>query len=161
MRQIFISYAQEDEAFAVILAGDLRQGGARVWLDVQDAEPGRNWARSIEQALAESTMMLVILSPDALVNSTVMGACQAYLDAHRPVIPVVLRPCDLPDSLGSRRPVDFTQTSQYNQARYSRVLHKLTTRLIEDGLKSRRSDPVIWTFVDHLRDTRADSAGED
>ncbi len=164
MRQIFISYAQPDETFAVRLASDLRQGGAQIWIDVQDAEPGRNWARSIERALAASQMMIVVLSPAALETAHVMVEWQAYLEAHRPVIPVLARRCDLPGPLRTRRPVDFT-----GHTRYSHALHDLTTRLIEYGLRVRRADPVIWTMAEDVRDHReaeqattsaSESAGE-
>lgn len=155
MRQIFISYTQQDEAFALRLVSDLRMGGARVWIDVQNAEPGRHWGRSIERALAESKMMIVVLSPEALESAHVMVEWQAYLEAYRPVIPVIARPCTPPGPLRTRRPVDFSR-----DVYYSRALHDLTTRLIESGLRIRRSDPVIWTLVENMRSLNEDESPE-
>jgi hypothetical protein len=149
IRQIFMSYAQGDEVFAVRLTDDLNRTGANVWLDIRNARPGRHWARSIEQALSESNMMIVILSPAALQEPHVSVEWQAYLEAYRPVIPVLVRPCDLPGPLRTRRPVDFTR-DQY----YSRSVHQLVSRLLESGTRIHRSDPVIWTMTESIMDYR-------
>jgi hypothetical protein len=152
-RQIFISYAQGDETFATRLVEDLCQSGAKVWLDIRDAKPGRHWTRSIEQALSQSTMMIVVMSPRALEAIHVNVEWQAYLEAYRPVIPVLIQPCDLPGPLRTRRPIDFTRERDY-----SRAVHLLITRLIDHGTRLRRSDPVIWTMSENVidyRETRA------
>jgi len=149
LRQIFMSYAQGDEAFAVRLTDDLNRTGANVWLDIRNARPGRHWARSIEQALSESNMMIVVLSPAALKEPHVSVEWQAYLEAYRPVIPVLVRPCDPPGPLRTRRPVDFTR-DQY----YSRAVHQLVSRLLESGTRVRRNDPVIWTMTERVMDYR-------
>jgi hypothetical protein len=149
IRQIFMSYAQGDEAFAVRLTDDLNRTGATVWLDIRNARPGRHWARSIEQALSESSMMIVVLSPAALQEPHVSVEWQAYLEAYRPVIPVLARPCDPPGPLRTRRPIDFTR-DQY----YSRAVHQLVSRLLESGTRVRRNDPVIWTMTESVMDFR-------
>ncbi|MBN1200348.1 MAG: toll/interleukin-1 receptor domain-containing protein [Anaerolineae bacterium] len=147
MHQIFVSYTQSDEDFTIQLANDLRASGARIWLDIHDAEPGRYWSRSIERALGESVMMLVVLSPAALMTEHVAVEWQAYLAARRPVIPVVAQPCKLPDPLRARSPVNFTHD-------YQRAVHRLTTRLIECGARARRVDPVVWSMAEEVHDYR-------
>jgi len=147
LRQIFISYDYADQPFAVRLAEDLGNSGAQVWLDVKHAEPGRNWSRSVERALSESHMMLVVLSPYALDSAHVAVEWQAYLEANRPVIPVMAQPCAPPGPLRTRRPVDFTRD-------YWRAFHELTPRLIEYGMRTQRIDPVIWTMQADVQDYR-------
>ncbi|MBI5958387.1 MAG: toll/interleukin-1 receptor domain-containing protein [Chloroflexi bacterium] len=148
-RQIFISYTRDDEQFAKHLADTLCETGANVWLDIYNARPGRHWARSIEQALAESKMMIVVLSPAALESAHIAVEWQAYLEAYRPVIPVMSRRCDPPGPLRTRRPVDFTREQNFNRA-----FHELTNRLLEYGTRIRRSDPVIWTLSEGVNDYR-------
>jgi hypothetical protein len=128
---------------------DLRQHGARVWLDILDAQPGRYWTRSIEQALSESEMMIVIISPAALESMHVMVEWQAYLEARRPVLPVLAAPCELPEALQRRHPVSFTRP-----AAYQRAVHQVTTRLIDYGTRIWRSDPVIWSLGEDMRERR-------
>lgn len=149
MRQIFMSYAQNDETFAIRLTEDLRSSGAKVWLDVHNAEPGRNWGRSIERALSESGMMVVVLSPQALECAHIAVEWQAYLEARRPMIPVVVRSCDLPGPLRTRRPVDFTWD-------YSRAFHQLVSRLLEYNARGVRGDPVIWTMAEEVQEFRSE-----
>ncbi|NDJ74882.1 MAG: toll/interleukin-1 receptor domain-containing protein [Chloroflexi bacterium] len=151
MRKIFISYDKADEAFAIQLATELRDSGANAWIDVMDADPGRNWSRSIERALADAHMLLVILSPAALACAHVNVEWQAYLEARRPVIPVLAARCDPPGPLRTRRPVDFTRN-------HSRAFHDLVARLLEYGTRIRRIDPVIWTLAEDVQDFRDEQA---
>lgn len=139
MRQIFVSYVKEDEAFVTRLVDDLAQSGANVWLDIRNARPGRHWTRSIEQALSESAMMIVVLSRTALQSAHVAVEWQAYLEAYRPVIPVLVEACDPPGPLRTRRPIDFTREFMYRRA-----FHELSLRMIEYGTRIRRSEPVVW-----------------
>lgn len=142
-RQIFVSYTPEDEQFVIRLANDLIGSGAPVWLDVYHAVPGRQWGRSIEQALSESGMMLVVLSPEALESEHVNAEWQAYLEAYRPVQPVIAAMCNPPGPLRTRHPIDFTRPRDY-----TRRFHQLVTRLLERGARVHRMDPVIWSLKD-------------
>jgi len=61
---IFISYRREDgAAFAGRLFDRLsdRFGGERVFMDVDDIEPGRDFVEAIEEAVAESSVLLVVI----------------------------------------------------------------------------------------------------
>ena len=137
--QIYFNYGRSDELFACRLADDLHRSGASIWLDTYHARPGRHWARSIEQALTDSAVMVVILSPDALRTRHVALAWQAYLEAYRPVIPVLALPCEPPGLLRTRRPVDFSR-----EHLYGRNYHQLMTRLIESRSRSRRGGLSLW-----------------
>jgi hypothetical protein len=148
-RQIFISYAAEDEHFVTRLANDLIQSGAMIWLDILHALPGRQWTRSIQTALGESGMMIVVLSPEALESEHVNAEWQTYLEARRPVMPVIAEPCELPDRLRARGPIDFTRS--YN---YPRMFHNLMTQLIDRGTRLRRLDPVIWSMQEDVHERR-------
>jgi hypothetical protein len=156
MRQIYISYDPIDEAFATQLTDDLTAYGANVWLDIRNARPGRHWSRSIEAALSDSNMMVVVLSPQALMSRHVAAEWQAYLEAYRPVIPALAEVCDPPGPLRTRRPVDFTRARLYNRA-----LHELITRLIDYNTRVRRQEPVIWSppTNEHVHDHSANATG--
>lgn len=143
--QIFICYAPANETFALRLTDDLTATGANAWIDLRSARPGRHWTRSIEQALSVSTMMIVILSPEALQAPYVAAEWQAYLEAYRPVVPVIAQPCNLPGPLRTRRPLDFSRERDY-----PRLYHQLVNRLIELGTRLRRVDPVIWSMAEDV-----------
>jgi hypothetical protein len=61
----------------------------------------------------------------------------------------LVRACDPPGPLRTRRPIDFTR-DQY----YSRAVHQLVSRLLESGTRVRRNDPVIWTMTESVMDFR-------
>ncbi len=140
MRQIYVSYDPSDQAFATLLTDQLNSHGANVWLDIYNARPGRHWTRSIETALSESSMMVVILTPQALMSHHIAAEWQAYLEAYRPVLPVLAESCEPPGPLRTRRPVNFVHPRIYGNA-----LHELITRLIDYNTRVRRQEPVVWT----------------
>ncbi len=69
--QIFLSYAQSDEAFAKALSSQLAKRGLSVWSPREEVLPGDNiWLR-IGQALQKSKAMIVLVSPDAMRSENV------------------------------------------------------------------------------------------
>lgn len=147
MHQIYISYAQPDEAFAHQLANDLRLTGPRVWLGMQQAESDEDWSASVEQALSDALMMIVILSPEAVGSPRVTAEWQTYLEVHRPVVPIIARPCDPPEPLQTRRPIDFTRN-------YRRALHQLIMRLLEYRTRTRTTDAIIGGLAEKVQGFR-------
>ena len=69
--QIFLSYAQADEAFARALSSQLAKRGLSVWNRGDEVLPGDNiWLR-IGEALKKSKAMIVLVSPDAMRSENV------------------------------------------------------------------------------------------
>jgi formylglycine-generating enzyme required for sulfatase activity len=67
-RQVFISHAHQDAAFAQRLAADLRTRGWPVWLAPDSIQPGEKWVEAINRGLEESGVFVLALTP-AAVNS--------------------------------------------------------------------------------------------
>ncbi len=104
----FLSYAREDAEFVLRLAKDLRAGGADVWIDQLDIEPGHRWDRAIEDALAKCPQLLVILSPAAVESTNVMDEVSFALGEGKTVLPVKHRDCKIPFRLRRLQYVDLT-----------------------------------------------------
>jgi hypothetical protein len=102
----FFSYSREDSDFAQRLARDLRAVGAHVWLDQLDIHPGERWDRSVEDALAECSRILVILSPSAVDSTNVMDEVSFALEEKKTVIPVLYRDCKIPFRLRRLQYID-------------------------------------------------------
>ena len=66
MEKIFISYAREDKAHARRLYEDLRKLGLDPWIDFENLTPGRKWKNEIQQAIAEASYFLAILSSKSI-----------------------------------------------------------------------------------------------
>lgn len=110
MRQIFISYARSDAAFALKLAERLKNEGHNIWIDSLHIRAGKRWDQEIAQAIKESHIFLVILSPSAVKNENVLNEI-AYAVGHSlNILPIsLLRDhLDLPFSLWSIQGIDFT-----------------------------------------------------
>jgi len=59
----FLSYSRRDQDFALRLAGDLRSGGASIWIDQVDIRPSDRWDRTVETAVRDCDGIVLILSP--------------------------------------------------------------------------------------------------
>lgn len=98
--QIFLSYAESDEAFAKALSTQLARRGLSVWTTDQEVLPGDNvWLR-IGEALKSSKAMIVLLSPESMRSEHVRREIEYALGdpnyEHR-VFPVRVRPTnDIP-----------------------------------------------------------------
>lgn len=106
---IFFSYSRDDSEFVLSLAKELRQAGADIWLDQLDIKPGSRWDSSIEQALASSKTLLVILSKSSVESNNVMDEVSYALEEKKMVVPVLLEPCDIPFRLKRLQYANFTQ----------------------------------------------------
>ena len=67
-RQVFISHATADAAFAHRLADDLRAEGWRVWIAPDSIRPGEKWVEAIERGLETSGVFVVALTPAAVTS---------------------------------------------------------------------------------------------
>jgi hypothetical protein len=107
---IFLSYASQDELWASELADRLDNDGYTVFHPATALRPGENWAKTVDDALAESETLVAIVSP-AYVRSHVVGRELAHFEASgKTIIPVLIRPMntDVPAGLRRRRIVDLT-----------------------------------------------------
>ena len=102
----FFSYSRQDSEFVLKLARDLRTAGAEVWLDQIDIDPGERWDSAVEKALANSSRMLVVLSPASVESTNVMDEVSFALEENKRVIPVLHRDCKIPFRLRRLQYID-------------------------------------------------------
>jgi hypothetical protein len=109
MSQIFVCYSRADREFAERLVKDLRAVGIDLWFDQQDISPGDPWDSAIEQALATTPEMLVILSPNSVSSQNVMDELNQARNLSKRIIPVLYRPCTIPYRISRLNYIDFTK----------------------------------------------------
>lgn len=99
--KIFISYSHEDETFkdelVKMLAGLQRQGIVDTWQDGR-IEAGDEWNKSIQDAMNDCDLALLLVSADYLASNFIQKAEQPTLLQRREemqlrVIPIIVRPC--------------------------------------------------------------------
>ncbi len=103
----FLSYSHEDSSFVLKLVSELKAAGADVWLDKMDISPGQPWDRSIQDALACCSRLLVVLSPTSVDSTNVLDEVSFALDNRKPIIPVLHRDCEVPFRLRRLQYIDF------------------------------------------------------
>lgn len=103
----FFSYSRTDSEFVLRLATDLRNAGAKVWLDQLDIGAGQLWDSAIEAALRASPRQVIVLSPEAVNSQNVMDEVSYALEEHKQVIPVFYRDCQMPFRLRRVQYIDF------------------------------------------------------
>ena len=104
----FLSYSRLDEEFALRLAKDLQSRGVEMWVDRFSIRPSEHWDRAIERAIRGCRNVVAVLSPRSVASENVADEISLAIDAGKPIIPVVIEPCDLPLRLTRRHLIDAT-----------------------------------------------------
>lgn len=99
--KIFISYSHKDESFKdeliTMLAGLQNRGIVDAWQD-RRIEPGDEWNKSIQNAMDECDLALLLVSADYIASRFIQKEEQPKLLERRKemqlrVIPIIVRPC--------------------------------------------------------------------
>jgi hypothetical protein len=93
-QSIFISYSRKDKSFAQSLVHTLEHYGLDTWIDSDDIRAGIKWSSAIQEGLKQSSVMLVVISPDSMESKNVEDEWQYFLDKKKPIIPILHRPTD-------------------------------------------------------------------
>jgi formylglycine-generating enzyme required for sulfatase activity len=78
-RQIFVSHARQDAAFAHRLADDLRHHSWEIWIAPDSIRPGEGWVSAINRGLAESGIFVLLLTPNAVSSAWVQRETDAAI----------------------------------------------------------------------------------
>lgn len=88
---IFVSYSPADALFALELTTSLQDVGASVWMDEISAPPGVDWQDAVQNGLRENGLMVLVITPEAIKNQSVMTEYRYFLAMGKVVQPVLLR----------------------------------------------------------------------
>jgi hypothetical protein len=112
--KVFVSYSRRDTEFVERLDRDLTALGYDTWVDLEDiVGSGQDrWRRSIVSAIRGSEAMVLVLSPNSIHSANVERELSVAADNGKRVIPVIYRPCELPDAfvyeLAGVQHIDFS-----------------------------------------------------
>lgn len=107
--KIFISYSRVDKETVLKIVEALSDYDITFWMDVRNIPHGSNWDMEVQRGLDGSDLMLIMLSPDSVASQNVADEWNYFLTKDKPVIPVVIRPCDIPFRLARRQYVDVSK----------------------------------------------------
>lgn len=110
--QLFISYARQDQSFALRLADDLIVAQHDVWIDQIRLKPGDRWDWQIQAALKQSHLMLLVLSQHSAQSDNVADEYHYFLQNRKTIIPLLgdnFQMADMPYRLSRLQYIDFRQ----------------------------------------------------
>ncbi len=115
----FISYSQEDRDWVEnVLLSRLERAGLRILVRFRDFEPGVPTLLNIEQGIESSRRTLVVLTPAwvASESANFEGFLLQTKDPagrRRHLLPLLLKPCELPNRLAFLTNLDFTNPTEF------------------------------------------------
>ena len=150
--KLFVSYAHEDVNFLkrlkIHLARAIFDFGFDFWDDSR-INLGDKWAHEIEEALNESSIVILLISADFLASSFIVNQELPKIlvkekKAGTRVIPVIIGPCGFDDdpilsqfqALNSSEEY-IAQFNKYKQDEYWDLLRKKVRKAIENILEER------------------------
>ena len=91
-RKIFISYAREDETFALDLYEFLTARGYEAWIDQKSIRGGMSWAEQVNRGIDGSDVFVIVCSPNSVsrtrTSENVMRELTLATDCRKPLVPV-------------------------------------------------------------------------
>jgi hypothetical protein len=105
MPDVFFSYSRRDGDFVRRLAGELREHGKEVWVDVDGIRHTERFPDALRRAIEASDAFVCVISPDS-VSSEFCGQEVAHAAGlNKRIVPLALRPVpdtELPEEIRFR-----------------------------------------------------------
>jgi hypothetical protein len=105
---VFISRCEEDGDFGDLLKSRLEAESFTAWVDEDCLGVGMDWRGEIDQAIRESSALIVVMTPEARKSEYVTYEWAFAIGAGIPVIPVMLKPTQFHPRLETLQFLDFT-----------------------------------------------------
>jgi len=93
-RDIFISRATEDSWLAQLILHDLEDEGLVCWDASRDIPEGRPWPEEISQAIAASSVVIVLVTPFANESDHVATELSLAQRHRRTIVPILINGCE-------------------------------------------------------------------
>ena len=104
---VFISYSRREVPFVNNLVDDLEDNDFNVWLDYRSLIPGSPWLEQINQGIADSDVIILVVSKASMASENVETEWQNVLELNKRTILVIFEAVELPEALEPFEWVDF------------------------------------------------------
>lgn len=165
MLNVFISYAKEDQSYALEYYEKLKSEGVQPWLDKKFLLPGHNWEIEIEKAFNDANVIVLLMTPrsvgkrgfvqreasDAIERLRYKKADDIY------ILPLVLEPCDVPVAISNKlQYLDMSSPQSWEQVQ--RALSIAAEQQQIDLQRGAQAGP-FRVFSDVLEESRSGYPG--
>ena len=114
---VFISHSRQNGSAALKLYERLSQRGVQAWLDTCELDAGEDWNQRVAAAIEAAGAFVVLVGPGAEPDRSQRFEWQQitdhefYLDAKKPMIPVVIGLTEIPGFLRTRNALTVNPSS--------------------------------------------------
>lgn len=109
---VFISYSRREAPFVNHLVDDLKDHDFNVWLDYRSLILGSPWQEQIDQGIADSDVIILVVSKASMASENVETEWQNVLKLDKRTILAVFETVKLPKELEPFEWVDFRRDYQ-------------------------------------------------
>ncbi len=106
MHEIFLSYSRRDSSTVQALAAALSQKGLSVWLDRSGIQEGDAYDTQIEDAIAQTRVVIVLWSKHSIRSNWVRAEAAYALGKHK-LLPISIDPSEPPLQFLQIQTIDF------------------------------------------------------
>lgn len=132
LRDVFISYASEDEEFVDRLRGALGRRKREVWVYTEGILPADDWRPAAHEAIERSDALLFVISRASLTSGPCLGEVRYAFSLEKRVIPVCIEEAakdeEKPDRLAAKAWIMMRAANQFDHM-LEQVVEALDTDL--------------------------------
>jgi tetratricopeptide (TPR) repeat protein len=140
MRNVFLSYANQDGKIAEDVFRYLSSHGFSVWFDRLSILPGSNVPWEIERALERADVMVALIAPASSQSPGIRDQWTFFANTlKKPVIPVLTGETRVPYIFARTQPIDLTRTQPFALAQ---LVEAIRTRLDQPQSENLESEMV-------------------
>lgn len=144
-KQIFLSHAHQDAEFAQKLAKDLKSKGWDVWIAPDSIRPGERWIEAINRGLEESSILLLVVTPEAVnskwVRREVGVAIEMQHEGLMRVIPLDVKAATVPPLWRSYQRISFRNGYKTGQQQLLQTLELPKDAVVQNVRPEKKSKP--------------------
>nr|VFK08271.1 MAG: TIR domain-containing protein [Candidatus Kentron sp. LPFa]VFK24111.1 MAG: TIR domain-containing protein [Candidatus Kentron sp. LPFa] len=91
---VFLSYSHKDRPWVTEFVSALETSGVKTWSDA-DIAPGERWQEKMQEALRESSTLIMVLSPNNTQSHWMFFELGAAIGGEKRIIPILLNELDI------------------------------------------------------------------
>jgi hypothetical protein len=154
---VFLSHSSKDKEFVRDLARDLARLGMKPWLDEWEIRIGECIVSKVDSAIANADYVILVLSPNSVESGWVEREWKArYWDEINEkkviVLPVLLRDCQIPALIKTKRYADFRESYAVGLANLANALIPArVSEIMEDTARQVPGPTEVRLLIERLQ----------
>lgn len=139
--RLFISYSRDDKHWTYDLRRHLlEETDHDVWID-RRLQASADWWETILSEIERCDCLLYVLSPKSVQSIYCREEVRYALALNKPILPLLIKPCDYPFELNQQRVQYQNLTETANIDRVTRIIESAIVKILQDKYVSGKYQP--------------------